>query len=586
MKKIILPLLLAATVSCCAQPRQTVATNHDWSEPADPAQGDPALWSGVKQPKATFGSVDIRYPLSQPYAGEISESHLLTGWKGEKVHAQIVVWTPTEIRDLKCEVGDFTGKPSEVLAGIGRGRFVKYVLSDWFDPKRPCGKRKQGEPSRLMPDLLDEAPSLTLAANTSRPVWITVEIPRDAAAGKYTGEVKLSGKGFSEKLMLELDVIDRVLPEPSQWSYHLDLWQHPASVARVEGVPVWGNEHFKRMEPLMKMLAASGQKVITATLNKDPWNNQCYDAYADMIVWTRNADGSWEYDFSVFDRWVRFMLDLGIKKMINCYSLLPWNNMLHYKDASTGLFVDVQADPGSPEFRMMWGPFLPAFESHLREKGWLGITNIAMDERSPEHMAEATRLLAEVAPGLGIALADNHKIFKTYPYIKDMCAAVFGPIEHQDILDRRAKGLSTTFYVCCSSEFPNTYTFSDPAEAVYYAWYAAAYDYDGFLRWTYNSWTEDPIRDSRFRTWAAGDTYIVYPEARSSIRFERVIEGIQDFEKMRIIRSELMPRSDAASREALMEFDEALSAFATNQRLEGWNDRLNRAKRMLNEMSR
>ncbi len=592
MKRILLPIVFAIAAFSCTQAPQTIATNHDWSEPSDPAQADPALWTGVKAPDASFGSVDVRYPLSEPYTGAVSESHTLTGWKGEKVHAQIVVWTPEEIRDLTCEVGNFTGKLGETLTEIGRGRFVKYVLSDTFDPVHPCGARQPGETPRLMPDLLDEAPSLTVAANTVRPVWITVEIPRDAAAGIYTGEVKLHGKGFTKELTLELDVIDRTLPKSSEWGYYLDLWQHPASVARVEGVPVWSDEHFERMKPVMKMLAEAGQKVITATLNKEPWNHQCYDAYADMIVWTKNADGSWAYDFTVFDRWVQFMLDLGVTKAINCYSMLPWNNMLHYKDGATGQFVDVQADPGTPEFRMMWEPFLPAFEAHLREKGWLSFTNIAMDERSPEHMAEATSLLADVAPELGIALADNHKIFKKYPYIKDMCAAIFGPIEHADILDRRSKGLTTTFYVCCSSAFPNTFTFSDPAEATYFAWYAAAYDYDGFLRWSYNSWTEDPIRDARFRTWASGDVYIVYPEGRSSIRFERLIEGVQDFEKMRILKAEqmdLMVRSDAVSRdkcEKLKGLDGLAAPFGTNKRFDGWNDSLNEAKRMLNEMSR
>ena len=80
-----------------------------------------------------------------------------------------------------------------------------------------------------------------------------------------------------------------------------------------------------------------------------------------------------------------------------------------------------------------------------------------------------------------------------------MCASIFGPIEQTDIVQRRSKGLTTTFYVCCSSGFPNTYTSSAPAEATYLSWYAAAEDYDGFLRWAYNSWVEDPIRDSRFR---------------------------------------------------------------------------------------
>ena len=77
-------------------------------------------------------------------------------------------------------------------------------------------------------------------------------------------------------------------------------------------------------------------------------------------------------------------------------------------------------------------------------------------------------------------------------------------------------------YVCCSSAFPNTFTFSEPWEAVYMAWFAAACGYDGMLRWSYNSWPADPVRDSRFTAWPAGDTYLVYPDAHSSIRFERL----------------------------------------------------------------
>lgn len=298
-----------------------------------------------------------------------------------------------------------------------------------------------------------------------------------------------------------------------------------------------------------------------------------------MIVWTRLADGTWEYDFTVFDRWVRFMLDLGVGKYVNCYSMLPWNNMLHYKDAVTGEFVDVKADPGTPAFREMWGPFLPAFVGHLREKGWLGITNIAMDERSPEVMAAATALLKEVAPELGIALADNHKIFKQYPYIKDMCASIFGPIEQTDIVQRRSKGLTTTFYVCCSSGFPNTYTSSAPAEATYLSWYAAAEDYDGFLRWAYNSWVEDPIRDSRFRKWVAGDTYLVYPEGRSSIRFERLVEGIQDWEKIRLLKTEFS--GDDAKLQTLHDL---LEPFRSSVAFDGWEQTLRNARATLNTL--
>ena len=62
--------------------------------------------------------------------------------------------------------------------------------------------------------------------------------------------------------------------------------------------------------------------------------------------------------------------------------------------------------------------------------------------------------------------------------------------------------------------------------------------YDGYLRWAYNSWVKNPNQDTRFRTWTAGDCFLVYPGC-SSIRMERLVQGIQDFEKIRILKSEL-----------------------------------------------
>ena len=69
-------------------------------------------------------------------------------------------------------------------------------------------------------------------------------------------------------------------------------------------------------------------------------------------------------------------------------------------------------------------------------------------------------------------------------------------------------------------------------------WYAAAYGYDGFLRWAYDAWPADPVRDARHVLWPAGDTFLVYPGADSSIRFEKLREGIVDFEKIRIVRQQ------------------------------------------------
>lgn len=577
--------LAAALLTACGSGNPAAETSRmDWSEPADLAATDAAAWAGVTGTRASFGSADVRYPRAEPFLGEQRAETTLAGWRGERLSAQLVVWTAEPLRDLRCTVGDFSSESGATLAGIGRARFVKYVVSDMFLPEQACGARPEGNPAHLEPDLLSEETALDIDAATLRPVWITVDIPADAQPGRYRATVDVRAEGFGQQLGIVLDVVDRQLPPPSEWAYHLDLWQHPSSVAEIEGLEMWSDDHFRAMEPTMRMLAEAGQKVITATLNKDPWNCQTEFPYADMILWTRLGDGSWEYDFEVFDRWVEFMMGLGIDKAINCYSLLPWNSELHYTDAVTGETVTVSAPPTSAEFRELWKPFLEAFSAHLAKKGWLGITNIAMDERSPEDMTATVSLLEEAAPELGIALADNHFSYRRYPQIQDMCVSIFADMEPADILRRRDEGKVSTFYVCCSSGFPNTYTSSQPLEAVYLSWFALAHDYDGFLRWAYNSWTADPIRDSRFRNWAAGDTYMVYPEGRSSIRFERLREGIQDWVKAMQLRRELATGDTPEARAQAERLEEAIASCGDRMPFEGWQEKLNAAKRLLNEI--
>src|SRR5690606_9897614 len=105
----------------------------------------------------------------------------------------------------------------------------------------------------------------------------------------------------------------------------------------------------------------------------------------------------------------------------------------------------------------------------------------------------------------------------------------------------------------------NMFTFSPPAESVWAGWYTAASGFDGFLRWAYNSWTQSPLTDTRFISWPAGDTYQVYPGPLSSVRFEKLIEGIQDYEKIQQLRKLYIANNNASK---LHELDEALKSFA------------------------
>ena len=589
MKPYLSSLLLSAglslsLVSCDSGTARKISS---FDELPDPTADTLSDWSDVPRGlHASFVSTDAVFRRSVAPDAAPATSARLEGWRGERVSAQLLLWTASGAEGVEVEVEPFRSDGHTLPEDAARARFVRYVLSDEFGNK--CGYHDPAiYPPHLVPDMLDDIEVFDIKARSVRPVWITVSIPADTPAGEYASTVKVYAKGRQLRTFdIGLTVIGRELPPPAEWNYYLDLWQHPAAVARVEGLDLWSDAHFEALVPYMRLLADAGQKVVTTTLNKDPWNNQCFDAYADMIVWTKNADGSWSYDYTVFDRWVELMTGLGIDRTINCYSMLPWNNELHYRDGSTGRFVDVTADPGTPAFEELWVPFLTDFTGHLREKGWLGRTNIAMDERSPEEMTDALGLLRKTAPELGIAMADNKNSYLNYPFINSMCVKVRDRVPPQHIAERRAQGFITTYYVCCSDRFPNMFTFSAPAEAVYAGWYMAACGYDGFLRWAYNSWVGEPLTDSRFRTFPAGDTYIIYPGARSSVRFERLVEGIQDAEKISILKKEFAAKGTPEAASRLERLETLLSGFATITPEKGWPDRLSRAKRKLNELSR
>lgn len=570
--------LMAAGCGGSTTPVETFA------EAEDPVAADSTAWDGVRKGlNAMWGSTDCLYSRSVPPASQDAPKSIrLTAWRGERVSAQAVLWSASGAQSVECATDDFTSDGATLPAGIATARFVRYTIADKSDPKCIC-PRPQNHPAVLQPDMLDSLDRFDMAACTTRPVWITVNVPADAPAGIYRSQITVTrGDGCGKiRLPFELEVQDHLLPPPTEWRYHLDLWQHPAAVARAEGVELWSDAHFEALRRTMKILADAGQKVITATLNKDPWNHQCYDAYDDMIRWTLAADGTWHYDYTIFDRWVELMLSLGIDGMINCYSMVPWNNELVYNDEASGSPVTVKAEPGTPEFERMWTPFLKDFKQHLAAKGWLEKTNIAMDERSPEAMDAAVKVLEKCAPEMGFALADNHSSYKRYTMMRDVCVNINQKFDRADLDARRAEGYSTTFYVCCGPHFPNTFTYSNPWESELLGWYGLASGFDGMLRWAYNSYPKDPAYDSRFSGFPSGDTYFVYPYARSSIRMEKLVEGIQNVEKVRLLRE-----ADPAK---VKDIDAILAEMMTMNILDPqqpWLDITCRARKALDEASR
>ena len=540
MKRInILSLLLALTTFCFAQQVET------WEELTDTKPHDgKEVWDKMGTPvRLSWGSVDVRYKKLDVPDVKSSNRMTLKAWRGERVHAQAVLWTNRDLEGVSVQVSDLKNGSAVIPASDVSAHFVRYVMTDELNPDGGgCGVRenKAEWDSSLVADMLDISEEMEIRANSTRPIWVKVSVPSDARVGKYRGVVTVSAKDMQPMdLSLEVTVLNRTLPAPKDWAFNLDLWQNPYAVARYYNVPLWSKEHFDLLRPVMKMLADVGQDAITASIMHKPWNGQTEDHYDSMIGRIKKLDGTWSYDYTVFDKWVTFMReDVGIDGIISCYTMIPWAMRFDYYDQATSRIQFIEARPDEQAYKDYWLPFLKDFARHLREKGWFEQTAISMDERPMEAMKGAIKIIREADPAFKITLAGNYhaEIVDDLYYL----AIPYGHKFPADVKEKREQnGQISCVYTCCTESFPNIFTFSEPAEAAWTAVHAVAGGYDGFLRWSVNSWTADPLRDSRFRTWAAGDTYSIYPGPRSSIRFERLMEGLQNCEKIRVLREEL-----------------------------------------------
>ena len=533
-----------------------------YQELGDPKPVDQGSWNLLKPGTyVSFVSADIRYDKrNAPAIFPLQTQWQTKAWKGEKVHTQFLVWATRNLQQISFEWSKLDdGKGHEIAAKNISANFVRYVMADGLNSEGGGCGIQPGHDSSLVEDVIDQVKSLALTKNTTRPVWLSINVPGSATQGVYSGYVKVKeGKNkYAAMLHYTVQVLNHKLPEPAQWKFHLDLWQNPYSVARWYGVKPWSGQHFAIMRPYMKMLADAGQKSITTTLIHDPWNSQTYDVYGSMVKWTKNRNGSWAYDYTVFDKWVTFMMSLGIDKFINCYSMIPWNLKFYYHDETLGKDTAIIAKPGTLAYDAHWRPMLTSFARHLKQKGWFAKTTIAMDERSMADMQKAIALIKSADKDFKISLAGNY-----HPEIEkdlvDYSVASNQVIDSATMLARKKAGFNTTYYTCCTEGHPNTFSFSASVESAWLGWYAAYKGYDGYLRWAYNCWTKDALRDTRFRSWSSGDAYLVYPGLRTSIRFERLIEGIQDYEKINVLKSRFMKEN---RRDKLHQLQKILSGF-------------------------
>ncbi len=459
---------------------------------------------------------------------------------------QVAAKSSGDLQGLHVRISDLAGPSGTIPAARVRIRYPGFVPVD--------------ENSEYTPDPLFETPSIDLKSNQAQPVWADLQVPADSAPGKYHGRLVLEqgGKSLAD-FHVELEVLDFTLPPVNQDHFYFNILIDPGSVARMHKVERWSEAHWKLLEKYVRNWADHSQDAITVFFIEDPWEGDTGFPVASVVdwrltgTWESLADPRFEFDYTHFDRFVQMCLDAGIDQNLQAWSPvnMPHRDyaVIHYRDTAGGEVRRLKVTAGTADYERVWGQFARSFQEHLKQKGWLGMTTVGLDEISTADLDRIVPVFRKVAPELKLMVSGGDEKGKYSDFSPEM-AFHFGYVNSEvplpDMAARRKQGKRTLMYTANTPLRPNTFIFSKPMESRMLPWLVWKYDFDGYIRWAWNFWLDQFWRQPQYK-WRSGDMFFVYPGdggPLDSIRSEMLRKGAQDYECLWMIRAKLAQLTD------------------------------------------
>ena len=409
-------------------------------------------------------------------------------------------------------------------------------------------------PSGQLPDPLEPSSfgaSESLPAGANQPFWVTVYVPPSATAGDYQATLSVTVGGAQQDVAVSLHVFDFTLPaRPSvdgSWNTSFQALGGGASLEAVEGLKTFFFEH--RLVPAGVAWPAG--------LNYN--GGVDYDCASGSFLAQDNP-----YDFS----------QLGPKYVEG----QGWNGagfgslqVMRFVDNTTprpAQFCGVDRGPdhyGTDAYNTEWKKLLKALNDYLVARGWEDLAhyyvqNEPQNEQDYALAAFLANLSKSAAPSLRIAISEEpkaeiaeHASAQGHSY--DLWWANLSHFAPGYAATRQAAGEQLWWYFLYGDQPPffNPITIDHPGiESRICHWAAFLYRVKGLAYYSVTAWGSDPYNDPRPQgTKQNGDGFLLYPPADgalvSSIRFELLREGAEDYEYLRLANGSTVPATPMQS---------------------------------------
>lgn len=450
----------------------------------------------------------------------------LSGIRGETISGQVAVMAKKSVTGITVKIGalrnEITG--SEIPAGSVTWNFVGSVPLLKNTPNQPPDVLTRPAPARF-PDYLSDERVTDLKAKSIRSVWITITVPENTEEGTYI--CRLTANSGKEEQYIPVKVKIYPLSLPPERHLKVVEWHNTAGFEKFHGIKEkYSKEWFDMLRKYAENMVAHRQNIFQVPM--------------DNIEIERTASGEFRFNFMNFDNiaevfWKTGKMDFIETGFLANFGKDAWFSTeiilrdFRVRDVSTREIITLKGTDVVPYL-------LPAFESHLREKGWINKTLFHIRDEPSVHNAVAWKVMSQYIHQYAPDLVRIDAIETTF-LLDDIEIAV-PKLDHfatwyDSFKEWKDKGHELWFYtvgIFQGSRFPDKTIDMPLIDSRIMHWINYKYDASGYLHWGYNQWNDDPFNDTGEHI---GDGWHVYPSkdgVLNSLRWEQMRNGIQDYE--------------------------------------------------------
>ncbi|MCC6005398.1 MAG: hypothetical protein LM590_13755, partial [Thermofilum sp.] len=197
-----------------------------------------------------------------------------------------------DVKGVRLEVSELrSASGASIPASCAKAFFVGSIPLSRNTPLTPIEELERSAPYEV-PDPLLDVEEVDLKAGVTQPCYYRVYVPPDAEPGEYRGFVRAVAADGSSA---EMEVVVTVHPVtlPSRRSLYVTNWFSLDNIAKACGAELWSEAFWRCFEEWVTMMSEYRQNVFWVPLD---------------TVRVVKRGGGYEFDFSVFDRYVEILL--------------------------------------------------------------------------------------------------------------------------------------------------------------------------------------------------------------------------------------------------------------------------------------